>query len=72
MFELHPPGTAIEFDSDVFTVGPDGLWRNKFGQIPAGQVAPTPERQPPKPVHLRPGRMRHGEWGTGTDRRNDE
>jgi len=48
MFEMHPPGTVIELvdedgDGELFTVGPDGFWRNEYGMIPAGQTAAPPE-----------------------------
>jgi hypothetical protein len=68
MFELHQPDTLIDLvgqdgDSETFTVGADGLWRNKFGQIPAGQVAAPPEPQPqprPQPPPRGRGRRQHG------------
>lgn len=45
MFELHPPGTMIGFDNEILEVGEDGLWRNQYGQIPAGQhVVVEPQR----------------------------
>jgi hypothetical protein len=68
MFELHPSGTLIEFHDDLYTVGEDGLWRNRFGQVPAGQVNPPPEALRPA-KHCRgcrcdelppAGRMAHG------------
>lgn len=48
VFELHPAGTVIELvdedgEGELYTVGQDGLWRNKFGMIPAGQVNPPPD-----------------------------
>lgn len=64
MFELHPPGTKIGFNDEQFTVCEDGLWRNQFGMVPAGQV-----NLPPQPAkhcrgcrcdEPRPRAMRHG------------
>lgn len=66
MYELHPPGARIGFNGEVFVVGEDGYWRNRFGQIPAGQMTVPPE--PPRHCRgcrcdeprLPPGRRQHG------------
>ena len=81
MFELHPPGTIVELittdeatgeqHSDAFRVGSDGLWRNKYGQVPAGQMAAPPEPVVARGWHCAGcrceetpaarGRMKHGD-----------
>lgn len=43
MYALFDAGTRVDFHDETYTVGEDGLWRNAFGMIPAGQVNPPPD-----------------------------
>jgi hypothetical protein len=65
MYELHPAGTRVGFNGEVWLVGEDGFWRNKVGMEPAGQRAAPPEAAP---QHCKGCRC--GEQGPPTGRRS--